>query len=482
MRPDAHRIRRQSWRVAVRSAPEAFAARARLRAGLEHELPLALERALDSAAPTDALVHIPRLELRLRLNSLDALAEKLAEALGEALERALPLQETSSEAAPAGDRLAVLLEYLDTGTLAWHAAQNDAPVAAAALRASAVENLETVARRGPAPGAAFEAAALFYFRLLALMPIEKWAALERISISRPFQAIDASAVIELMRTALHRDVEADREALLDALAAPVGSRHETLARLAALPAQLRSDARRIAAVVLAASRRPAPIDRARSFAAPASKESVDSFRRTRGASGASAPEPSTLRPDLRTAALSLPDDKRGPGSQMFALMAGNAGLVLLHPFLPSLFEACDLHRQGRLVELQKAAALLHWLATGRDEVHEFELAFVKVLLGLRPETPLAAGEGLVGERERQEGEALLAAAIGHWKALGKSSADALRVAFLQRRGALREEESGWRMQPEPQSYDVLLGRLPWGLATVELPWMTRPLYTDWPTP
>jgi Contractile injection system tape measure protein len=56
------------------------------------------------------------------------------------------------------------------------------------------------------------------------------------------------------------------------------------------------------------------------------------------------------------------------------------------------------------------------------------------------------------------------------------------VAFLQRRGALREEESGWRLQPEPESYDVLLGRLPWGLATVKLPWMTRPLYTDWPTP
>jgi len=70
----------------------------------------------------------------------------------------------------------------------------------------------------------------------------------------------------------------------------------------------------------------------------------------------------------------------------------------------------------------------------------------------------------------------------HWKALGKTSVDGLRVAFLQRRGALREEEDGWRLQLEPESFDVLLGHLPWGLATVKLPWMTRPLYTDWPTP
>jgi hypothetical protein len=175
-------------------------------------------------------------------------------------------------------------------------------------------------------------------------------------------------------------------------------------------------------------------------------------------------------------------DAPSPIPQAFALMARNAGLVLLHPFLPRLFEACGLNQPPDPLPLPRAAALLHWLATGREEVYEFELGLAKLLLGLRPETPLAVGEGLLGAREREEGEALLAAAIGHWKALGNTSIDGLRVSFLQRRGALREEEMGWRLQLEPESFDVLLRHLPWGFATVKLPWMTRPLYTDWPTP
>jgi hypothetical protein len=132
--------------------------------------------------------------------------------------------------------------------------------------------------------------------------------------------------------------------------------------------------------------------------------------------------------------------------------------------------------------LPRAAALLHWLATGRDEIHEFELGAVKVLLGLSPVDPLPAGADLVGAREREEGAALLAAAIGHWTALKGTSIEGFRVSFLQRRGALREEEAGWRLQLEAESFDVLLRQLPWAISTVKLPWMTRPLFTDWPTP
>ena len=193
------------------------------------------------------------------------------------------------------------------------------------------------------------------------------------------------------------------------------------------------------------------------------------------------PLPSALPGEQAPIERSLREPER-ERSGIATFMVGNAGLVLLHPFVPQLFQACGLLEKNRPKKMDSAAALLHWLATGREEVFEFELGFVKLLLGLAPAAPLAVGDGLVGAREREEGEALLRAAIAHWKALGNTTVDGLRVSFLERRGALRDEEHGWRLQLEPESFDVLLGRLPLAIATVKLPWMTRPLYTDWPTP
>jgi hypothetical protein len=38
------------------------------------------------------------------------------------------------------------------------------------------------------------------------------------------------------------------------------------------------------------------------------------------------------------------------------------------------------------------------------------------------------------------------------------------------------------LQVEAESFDMLLGKLPWGISTMKLPWMNKPIFTDWPTP
>jgi hypothetical protein len=161
----------------------------------------------------------------------------------------------------------------------------------------------------------------------------------------------------------------------------------------------------------------------------------------------------------------------------------SAGLVLLHPFLPALFTRLRLALPlpGPLDPSARApaAALLHFLATGEDEPLELELGLIKLLLGLRPDTPLPVGGGLVGQTERDEALALLAAVIQHWSALRSTSIDGLRTTFLRRFGLVREVEGGDRLQVEPSPFDVLLDRLPWGLGVVKLPWMASPLFTEW---
>jgi hypothetical protein len=187
----------------------------------------------------------------------------------------------------------------------------------------------------------------------------------------------------------------------------------------------------------------------------------------------------TIAPPLAFSSLASPDEN---GSYP----TSDAGLVLLHPFIPRLFDAVGIAPAGTVelpeAMLPRAAALLHWLMSEREEVYEFELTTIKVLLGLPPDRMLLVGTGLLSEADKEEANALLAAAIAHWGALGKTGVAALRMSFLQRRGLLRDIGSGWQLRVEPESFDMLLGKLPWGISIVRLPWMTRPIFTEWPTP
>ena len=102
-----------------------------------------------------------------------------------------------------------------------------------------------------------------------------------------------------------------------------------------------------------------------------------------------------------------------------------------------------------------------------------------MLLGLRPDDALPVAKGLLGDAEREEGGALFAAVLEHWPALGKTSTDGLRLAFLQRGGLLYPATDGWLLRPQTETYDILLDRLPWGISIARLPWMNRNLHIEW---
>jgi hypothetical protein len=125
---------------------------------------------------------------------------------------------------------------------------------------------------------------------------------------------------------------------------------------------------------------------------------------------------------------------------------------------------------------------LHWIATGREAIFEFELSVVKLLVGLSPMDPLSVTGGLLRDEDLAEADAMLAAMGRHWPALRNTSRAGLRTSFLQRRGLIRDSETGWTLQVETAPFDMLLGQLPWSFRIVKLPWMTRPIFTEWPTP
>jgi hypothetical protein len=168
---------------------------------------------------------------------------------------------------------------------------------------------------------------------------------------------------------------------------------------------------------------------------------------------------------------------------LFPLLVRQAGLILLHPFFPRLFRSCNIvSEDGTAIRrslLPKGAALIHHLATGREEVFEYDLGLIKVLLGLHPADPLPVSDGLLTRADRDEALVLLQSATAHWTALKNISADGLRSSFLLRDGLLREQEQGWLLTVERKGYDMLLDRIPWSIGIVRLPWMKKALFTQW---
>jgi hypothetical protein len=163
------------------------------------------------------------------------------------------------------------------------------------------------------------------------------------------------------------------------------------------------------------------------------------------------------------------------------LYVGNAGLVLLWPFLTRYFEMFGLVKDGRFVDetaRSRAVYLLQWLASGRHEAAESELILNKLLCGM----PAAVAPEFVeppSEEELSTGQGLLYAVTQRWEKLKHTSVDALRETFLLREGRLLLSEGKATLTVSQKAYDMLLDSLPWSYSMVKLPWMERMLFVTW---
>jgi hypothetical protein len=187
------------------------------------------------------------------------------------------------------------------------------------------------------------------------------------------------------------------------------------------------------------------------------------------------PRPGRNDAARRPSTESAPEPKELDGGIFIA----NAGLVLLHPFLPQFLTALGVVSEERMVQPERALCLLHFLATGQAQAPEHELVLPKLLCGLPLEDPVASDLPL-SELELEEASALLEAVVRHWSALGNTSADGLRGTFLLRPGKLSLRDDGdWFLQVETRGFDILLDQLPWSISLIRLPWMSRTLAVEW---
>jgi hypothetical protein len=169
---------------------------------------------------------------------------------------------------------------------------------------------------------------------------------------------------------------------------------------------------------------------------------------------------------------------------------GNAGIILLWPFLARYFQGLGLLEPGipgkdksafrDEKERSRAIHLVQYLATGRVEAPEHEMLLNKILCGAPPEQPLDPVSHLT-EAEEALSTQMLNAVIDNWPKLRNTSVAGLRQSFLLREGRLlrRDSDDAWSLTVSVKGYDILLDSLPWRFSTVRLPWMQTVLHVKW---
>lgn len=158
-----------------------------------------------------------------------------------------------------------------------------------------------------------------------------------------------------------------------------------------------------------------------------------------------------------------------------------SGVVIIHPFLESLFKNLGYVEDGKFLNdatRERAVCMVLFLATGEEEFPEYELLIPKFLCGWPIDLPISRYLKLT-ESEKKECESVLSSCIQHWEALKKTSIDGLRNNFLKREGILKREEFGWSLYIEQKTIDLLLDKLPWNLSIIKLKWMDEMLTVHW---
>jgi len=163
------------------------------------------------------------------------------------------------------------------------------------------------------------------------------------------------------------------------------------------------------------------------------------------------------------------------------LYIGNAGLVILWPFLGHFFARLDLLEEKQFKDaaaMQRAVGLLQVIATAEASFPEYLLPLNKVLCGMGLTNVFDFGPPL-SESEAEECTDLLSAVIEQAPILRSMSVPGFRGTFLLRQGVLSAPDGAWLLRVERETYDIVLDRFPWGWGVVKLPWMESPLRVEW---
>ncbi len=163
------------------------------------------------------------------------------------------------------------------------------------------------------------------------------------------------------------------------------------------------------------------------------------------------------------------------------IIVKNAGIIILHPFLSTIFDSFDWLDEAKQLKMEfkaHAVQLLHYCATGEDQFPESELILEKFICDTSLNTPIPC-QSLLKKKHINEVENMLNHVIKNWPALKNTSPDGLRQMFFQRNGKLGQKKKKYVLMVERKVQDALLDKLQWNISLIKLQWKKDLLFVEW---
>lgn len=169
----------------------------------------------------------------------------------------------------------------------------------------------------------------------------------------------------------------------------------------------------------------------------------------------------------------------------------DAGLLILWPFLSTLFERLGLLQDDFLEDGKKrksfisdetqakAYSLLRYLCGGDKEAGYYGV--INLLVGYEFDA-IVLEPILLTPEEEKEALSLLEVVIMRWEVLKNMPYSSFQGLFIQRKCLVSLSEMGAIVTVEKQTLDILMQKMPWGLGLIQLPWFesNHSISVEWP--
>ncbi len=126
----------------------------------------------------------------------------------------------------------------------------------------------------------------------------------------------------------------------------------------------------------------------------------------------------------------------------------------------------------------KAVHFLQFIITNKSRNPEHLLVLNKILCGWPVHLPITLQCNFT-KKEKDIVTDLIDSLKEHWIVMKNTSAAGLVESFIDRKGIIQSSESGFLLQVELKTIDVLLDSLPFGFQTIKLPWNDYTIHTEW---